>query len=184
MLTVLNDMREQDRRMAQKLLKQSSVTAEQVRELFDYSPVTGLLRYRKDGAGRGGHNQVAGAVAGTTADDGYVVVHIKSKVFLAHRVIWLWMTGEWPQEQVDHENRLRNSNAWHNLREASNRQNHANRTDNKSGHVGVMWEKARGKWKAYARIDYTMHNIGRYDTVAEAVEARKLYLEKHDITNP
>jgi len=45
--------------------------------------------------------------------------------------------------------------------------------NNTSGHPGVTWEEGRSKWKATIKIDGKLKNIGRYDTLEEAVEARK-----------
>lgn len=172
-----------DPRVAQRELREAKLTFEQASEMFDYDPITGNLLWSKRsnllsrvGTGQGLWKRVPGAVAGTLNSAGYIGVSFNGVRYLAHRVVWLLNTGEWPKDQIDHINQNRADNRMENLRPATNRSNHANRTNNKSGHVGVMWEKARGRWKAYARVDYRMHNIGRYSTIAEAVEARKNYL--------
>ena len=108
----------------------------------------------------------------------YLAINIRGCFYLCHRLAWLYVYGVWPEDQVDHKDRDKLNNKIANLVEASNRSNHANRPDNTSGHVGVIWEKSRQKWKAYARIDYVMYNIGRYDSMEEAVKARKVFLEK------
>lgn len=119
-----------------------------------------------------------GLEAGSLAKNGYVSININGTMYLAHRLAWFHYYGEWPADQLDHKNRVRSDNRIGNLRPANNRSNHENRTNNKSGHAGVIWDKARQKWKAYARVDYVMCNIGRYGTIEEAVEARRTFLEK------
>lgn len=176
-----------DSRITLRLSKEALVDASLVRSLFDYSIVTGNLYYREDGKGSGGYKRKKGAIAGGKLG-GYIAVRVGYNTYLAHRVIWLWITGTWPEDQVDHIDRCRFNNAWHNLRVATNRQNHQNRSDNTSGTAGVVWEKSRSKWKAYCRIGYVMHNLGRFDTQAEAVQYRKDYLQtygiEHEVENP
>ena len=43
---------------------------------------------------------------------------------------------------------------------------------NKSGIVGVNWDKARGKWQASIRFRGHKYNLGRFDSIEEAAEAR------------
>lgn len=44
---------------------------------------------------------------------------------------------------------------------------------NKSGVVGVNWDKSRGKWQASIRFKGKKYNLGRFDDFELAVEARK-----------
>ena len=177
-----------DFRIAQRKSKESKLTFEQASEMFEYDPATGNLLWSEKarlvsrvGTDRGLWKRSPGGVAGTVNGRGYINISFNGARYLAHRVVWLLRTGEWPKDQIDHINKNRADNRLENLRPATNRSNHANRTNNSSGHVGVMWEKARSRWKAYARVGYRMHNIGRYSTVEEAVEARKAYLAKQGI---
>ena len=169
-----------DFKLPLRLIKEQQLSAERLRERLLYDPLTGKFTWLKaEGTGlwRGGLE------AGHENSSGYTVIHIDGLMYLAHRLAWLHVYGRWPIDQIDHSNTIRNDNRILNLREATNRSNHANRTDNKSGHVGVLWEKSRKKWKAYARIDYVMHNIGRFNTFNEAVLARNLFMEANNVSN-
>lgn len=44
---------------------------------------------------------------------------------------------------------------------------------NKTGVVGVNWDKSRGKWQASIRFKGHKYNIGRFDDFEMAVKARK-----------
>lgn len=44
---------------------------------------------------------------------------------------------------------------------------------NKSGVVGVNWDKSRGKWQAGIRFKGHKYNLGRYDNIQDAIEVRK-----------
>lgn len=57
---------------------------------------------------------------------------------MAHVLAWAFMTGEWPNTDVDHKNNIRNDNRWENLRLATRSQNNANsRRRKKDGFKGV-----------------------------------------------
>ena len=44
---------------------------------------------------------------------------------------------------------------------------------NKSGYVGVNWDKSRGKWQASLRFKGHKYNLGRFDNIEDAISARK-----------
>lgn len=44
---------------------------------------------------------------------------------------------------------------------------------NKSGVVGVNWDKSRGKWQASIRFKGYKYNLGRFDDIQDAIDARK-----------
>ena len=64
----------------------------------------------------------------------------------------------------------------YNLRVISHQQNCINRKinhNNTSGIKGVTWSKKDKKWMAYIHIDNKFKNLGYYDNIEEAGEARK-----------
>ena len=111
------------------------LTQKRVKELFDYDPETGLLT-RKSRRG----SAKAGDVIKSVNSTGYVRLAIDSKQYSAHRVIWLWNYGYFPENQVDHINRVKGDNRLCNLREVSaacNVQNSCVSTRNSTGVKGV-----------------------------------------------
>lgn len=148
------------------------VAAERLRELLDYDPLSGLLTWRKD------RNQLAkkGSVAGNLHVKGYVHVKVDGKEYKAHRLAWVWMTGEFPPDQVDHINGCKSDNRWSNIRLANNAENQRNvgtRKDNKSGTRGVTWHERQKKWIASIRVDGRLFHLGSFDTIEEATAMRK-----------
>lgn len=116
------------------------LTQKRVRELLDYDPETGLLTWKVN---RRGSARV-GDVAGTMDGAGYIKLSIDSKQYLAHRVVWLWNYGYFPEYQVDHINRVKVDNRVCNLREVSatcNLRNSCVSTRNRSGVKGVSVNK-------------------------------------------
>lgn len=77
---------------------------------------------------------------------------------------------------VDHINHNGLDNRKSNLRICTNSQNICNcltSKNNKSGYKGVYWSKERKKWCAQITINNKTKGLGRYDTIEEAIEARK-----------
>jgi hypothetical protein len=152
-------------------------TVERVREVLSYCPTTGICRWK---VARPGTRR--GAIAGTLTSENYYQVQIDRKFLKLHRVIWVLMTGRWPDEMIDHINHNRADNRWENLREATHLENCRNRdpakTKSKSGRVGVSWLSARGRWNAYIGIHNRTLDLGCFEALEDAIEAR-CAAEKH-----
>lgn len=147
----------------------NTVSYERLHELFSYDPETGEIRNR---VFRGATAR-AGELAGNLGKRGYIRIRIDGKYFYAHRMAWCLMTGSWPEFFVDHIDEDKTNNRWVNLRKATKSQNGANRglsAHNTSGFKGVVWDDARGKWKAQigSKDKPGSAHIGRFDTPEEA----------------
>lgn len=129
----------------------TKLTQERANELFCYDPDTGLLtrkikrRYR----------YLVGSIAGALKIDHngcrYIVVEVDEISYMAHRVIWLMQTGEWPKNYIDHVNHDGTDNQWSNLRDVKHIENCRNRRlakNNTSGIPGVSWHKKKSLWSA------------------------------------
>lgn len=137
------------------------ITAEQAREMFDYNPSTGQFIRRSNG-------ERAGCLHRSS---GYWVVKIKSRAVLAHRLAWLWVYGEWPDQLIDHRFRDKTDNRISELRKATNGQNVANsKARAKSGFKGVYAApRMPGKWQAQINdLSGKTINIGTFATMEEA----------------
>ncbi len=123
-----------------------------------------------------------GDVAGGINGDGYIQIRINSKQYKAHRLAWLYMTGEWPKHHIDHDDHIRCNNAWDNLFDVTHQENNKNaskRKDNASGVTGVFWHKVANKWKAQIKIDGKHNPLGLHRDKFEAICARKSAEIKH-----
>lgn len=101
------------------------ITQQRLKELLDYDPLTGIFTWRVDRY-RVRKGQSAGVVA--TRKNGYRRIHIRldQRLYLAHRLAWLYMTGRWPTNLLDHKDGDATNNQWKNLREATSVENAAN----------------------------------------------------------
>ena len=148
------------------------LTAELVRKIFNYDPETGHLTYAVQRCKR----ISKGERAGSDEAHGYRQVNINQHSYKEHRVIWLWMTGEWPTGQIDHINGVRDDNRWANLRVVTNLQNAQNRTKvvSKTGFLGVSFKKSTGRYEAHIRVNGKKKHLGYFDT---AEQAHAIYLK-------
>jgi hypothetical protein len=77
---------------------------------------------------------------------------------------------------VDHINGDILDNRRSNLRAVTQRENMHNVSNkyasNTSGHRGVSFNKSKGKYQAYIKIDYVKKHLGYFETLEEAVAAR------------
>lgn len=123
------------------------------------------------------NNKFKGKAAGSINKGlGYNQIRIKGKLIYAHRLAHLFVTGEWPKEQIDHENGNKLDNYNDNLRDVSlieNRKNMSMSSKNSSGHTGVSFNKKLNKWRAYITINYKQEHLGIFNTIEEAILVRK-----------
>lgn len=157
------------------------LTIERLHELLHYDAETGVFIRRKTiGRAR------CGAVAGGLMSLGYWAIGIDGVAYYGHRLAWLYMTGAWPAEQVDHVDGTRNNNRWANLREASSGQNKRNtklKASNTSGYKGVSFCAGRSNqkkaWEAKIRVNYKTVHLGRFATGEEAARAYDVAAVQH-----
>ena len=107
-----------------------------------------------------------GSIAGCVhKGTGYIHIKIKAKAFKAHRLIFLYHYGYFP-EFVDHIDGNKQNNRIENLREASKQENSQNqkvRWTNSSGVKGVSWHKVNKKWKVALCKNYRSYYFGTYE---------------------
>lgn len=147
------------------------ITLEELKRQIHYDPKTGIFTWLTD-AKKGGFK--AGRIAKSKDTYGYIQISINKKVYKGHRLAWFYMTGEWPKDQIDHINHIRDDNRFENLNECNNQINHRNRPkqrNNKSGTVGVRFYK--NGWTAYIFISGYQKYLGRFKTENEAIVVRK-----------
>lgn len=150
-----------------------------VRSRFHYDPETGVLTRKESGA-------IAGSVdgSGPNSDRPYkrASIYCNKKNFIAyvHRIIWVWMTGQQP-DNIDHIDGNGLNNKWSNLRSVPHKVNCKNQkihTTNTSGISGVT-KRDNGKWRARIMVDGNMIDLGTFAEKESAVKARKQGEQKY-----
>jgi hypothetical protein len=150
----------------------STPTADRLREVVNYDPETGIFTRRLQGRGTR-----VGRALGTPHGDGYLTICIDGRNRYAHRMAWLYMTGDHPSAEVDHENNAHADNRWSNLRLATTSENIQNQVrahrDSLTGILGVTFDKQRGLYASSIIIDRRKLHLGRFAT---AEDARSAYI--------
>lgn len=142
------------------------LTQAHLKQLLNYDPKTGIFTYLKEKGKR--H---IGDVAGAQDKYGYISIGIDYIKYKAHRLAWLYMTGEFPKNQIDHKDLNKSNNKWENLREADwfhNNQNVGISRNNTSGVKGVSWDSTTKKWRATIEANGGTYRLGRFNNLEEA----------------
>lgn len=141
-----------------------------LREHLHYDPETGIWTWLKPRA----QWISPGAVAGATARFGthqYRVIKIFQKIYLAHRLAFFYVTGGWPENEIDHKNGNGLDNRWQNLRPATRQQNGQNQRlsrSNTTGLKGVTWVKRRRVYAAGLKHNKKYYFLGHFNCPAAA----------------
>lgn len=153
------------------MAKYDGITADYVRQVLEYNPKTGLLLWKKrslemfNGNWRvcnrwNGH--FAGKPAGNLSlHRGYIEVRLEGHLYKAHILIWLIVTGQWPTDEIDHDDGHRANNIWTNLKEVTPKgqsQNVGVRKDSSSGVTGVSFSSTHKLWEAYVSVNKVRHH--------------------------
>lgn len=145
------------------------LTAERLRELLKYDPETGVFTWKdaRKAVSAGSAN------AGTLHRSGRIYIGIDYGHYKAHRLAWLYMTGEWPIGEVDHENTVPGDNRWTNLRDVVHQTNMQNlrvaHKDSRTGFLGVGVHES-GLYRAQITVNGKQKHLGLFRSAEEAHE--------------
>jgi hypothetical protein len=148
------------------------LTQEELKKEFHYNPETGhFIHLESDcitGHRRGRKN--------------YVGITIGDRAYYAHRIAWLYMTGEHPKELIHHINNRPRDNRWCNLAPISNAENmkcQKLRSNNNSGFNGVGWHKISNKWIVRICINGKLKHLGLFKELKDAIKCRQKANKKY-----
>ena len=143
---------------------------EMVRDLFEYRD--DQLYWRE----RPSNNVDMSKPAGWITANGYRYIKVKGKEYGAHRLIWLYVHGEFPDNDIDHIHGKPLDNRIENLRDVTHKENSKNqkkRCTNTSGYMGVSWHKGVEKWRAQIQVDGEHKHLGLFNVLEDAAAARQ-----------
>lgn len=162
-------------------MRKPVMSIEKLNELFEIDRSIWALRWKVE---RNTSNARAGDVAGGFDKYGYVKIESGGRSYLAHRIIWAMIHGEWPEHDIDHINGKPDDNRISNLRHVKRSTNLQNqRRAHKDSAVNFLGVKKgyKGKFTSSIYFDGKAHHLGSFKTAEEAHQA---YLDakrkKHD----
>ena len=147
------------------------LTQQELKRVLNYEPDTGLWCWRVQTSKR----VDVGDSAGYRRSDGYLCIRIHGKLYLGHRLAWLYVYGVWPPSGIDHIDVDKSNCRISNLRlatQSENGRNHHKRNTNTSGYRGVHFDKRRKKWMAFISTEKKRKHVGYFETAESANEAR------------
>lgn len=146
-------------------------TQDRLKELFDYNPETGdfINRFNRNPKSLKGM-----AAGGVNSKLGSRQISVDSRLYYAHRLVWLYVYGRWPEKDIDHINGIPDDNRLCNLREATHRQNLRNMkrpSHNTSGYKGVTWHRGDKRWRAQIKTGGVTKFLGNFVSKEDAAAA-------------
>ncbi len=109
-----------------------SLTQQELKKVLRYDPDSGLFFWLDTAKNRPEITLPAGYIS-----RGYIRIRVGAYVYRAHRLAWLYVYGEWPQNEMDHINHNRADNRIANLRAVTKMENAQNRKLNPRSSSGI-----------------------------------------------
>ncbi len=148
---------------------EEALTAGRLRELMSYDKETGELTWR---VSRGSIK--SRSTVGRENGNGYLRTSVDGRDYYVHRLVWMYVYGAWPTDQIDHKNGSRADNRITNLRAVTTTENGGNRRQAKAnsytGLLGAHWYSAYGKFSSQIMANGIKMHLGYFNT-AEAAHA-------------
>ena len=169
------------------------ITQDQLKKALHYCPETGVFTWLVRRQGRRMGVRAGRVSRNTKTGKSYRNLRIHPQSYLEHRLAFLYMTGAFPTDRVDHIDGNGCNNVWTNLRavtRAKNMQNMRKFVNNKSGTAGVSWHKNRKAWVSYITSEGKTKHLGTFHNKEDAIAARKAaevfygYHENHGTERP
>jgi hypothetical protein len=141
---------------------------DELRQLLSYEPVTGKFVWLVDT-----RNTIAGDEAGhCNPANPYVRIAIGGRSYYAQQLAWFYMTGEWPAEEIDHQDVEHANNKWENIRPATHRQNACNTKVQARNRLGLKGVSQKGeRFVAKLTCAGKRQTLGWFPTAKEAALA-------------
>ncbi len=142
---------------------------EQLKALLNYDPLTGVFTWTDQSGVPTTNNQ-----AGTITTNGYRSIQVLGIPYQAHRLAWLYVTGSWPKDSLDHDDHNRSNNIFTNLKPVTyegNGKNLSRRNTNTSGFTGVGVSGTG--WRVQIKTPEKLTYLGYKNSLFEAVRLRK-----------
>ena len=146
----------------------TELTHQYLLDNLKYDAEAGILTWRLAGKGRR-----MGKPLGSDKGNGYLTVRILGLQYMLHRVIWFYCKGEWPKNDIDHEDQNKHNNRIGNLRDFTKTLNNQNlKTAKSSSKLGILGvRQVKGKFHANIGVNSKSVYLGSFDTIEEATEA-------------
>jgi hypothetical protein len=148
----------------------SNIDCNQLREILEYQPETGLFFWKKK---RNGIS--VGQLAGGKDRDGYIRIRIDNVKYAAHRLAWMYIHNDFPKNFIDHINGIKSDNRICNIRDVTRSENMQNlfKPQGRNIYIGVYKNQNANTWYSKIEINGKQIRLGIFKTPEEANIAYK-----------
>jgi len=148
----------------------SNIDCNQLREILEYQPETGLFFWKKK---RNGIS--VGQMAGGKDRDGYIRIRIDNVKYAAHRLAWMYIHNDFPKNFIDHINGIKIDNRICNIRDVTRSENMQNlfKPQGRNIYIGVYKNQNANTWYSKIEINGKQIRLGTFKTPEEANIAYK-----------
>ena len=80
----------------------NDLSQEYIKSILIYNPETGLFTWVHRNSKK----------VGRMTNSGYIQIGINCRLYMAHRLAYLYMIGKWPEYDIDHINMNKSDNRW------------------------------------------------------------------------
>ena len=149
----------------------TEITQDVVKRFFHYDPDTGVFKRVAKINRHTGQLQPCDYVIDGDNGSGYRRTFIIDRKYMVHKLIFVFMTGEYPNH-VDHINGDKRDNRWENLRKVTHSENMLNKGVYKNSTTGVPGVNFRnGKYVASVCKSGKRYTAGEFVNIEAAIEA-------------
>lgn len=150
----------------------AKLTADLLRKLLRYNKRTGVFVRRSNNKR-----------AGSSGQRGYLRIWVNHHSYKASRLAWLYVTGSWPENIIDHKNGNTSDDRFSNLRDTTHKVNAENqkraKCNNHVGVLGVHKSVCGKKFRASIKANGKTKHLGTFLTKERAgkayLDAKKIY---------
>lgn len=138
----------------------SQITQEYLKSILHYNPETGILTRLSNGK-----------IAGSLKQTGYISLKIDNVDHSAHKIIWIYLNGDFPTGKITHVNGIKHDNRQDNLSiKIDHKYTDAKPVDNPI--PGISWDKKNKVYRVSISINCELITLGRFINYKDAVDAR------------
>ncbi len=142
------------------------LTQARLKEVLSYDQESGLFSWKI----RTSSKIKIGSIAGNKTSHGYIRITIDGNEYRAHRLVWLYVFGKFPDGDIDHINGNKTHNSIANLRDVTHVDNQQNQraahSRNKTGFLGVS--KRGNRYRTSIMANGVVVDLGTYATPEDA----------------
>lgn len=136
----------------------TDLSADCIRSVLTFDREIGIFRWRESRSHVRG-----GDLAGCRQTSGYISIQIDGHRYMAHRLAWIYVSGQWSVKEIDHIDGNKANNAFSNLREATRAENNRN-TSSK----GYTFVKKLKKFRAQIVFNRQHYELGLFEREEDA----------------